>query len=610
MTKDAVYEEENEYLHKILSNIDYKINVMERKRKQAYDEAEAIGIPDLEDKSTKAKYVREYFEYGPKIEKLKELKETPHFGRMDLKLIEDDNVESLKMYIGEKGITDKDLKTLVFDWRSPVANLYYMQNQTTFSYNDTEYELKLKRQIDIEHGQLISCETTYEDGKTINVTDSFLLKVLEQKKNRNEFADIIRTIQSNQNNIIRESLSNNTIVQGVAGSGKTVVLLHRISYLIYNHPEIDSKRIIFITPSKIFKSKLEKINRSLALTDILMITIKEYYLEKIKRLLPNLKIKDVDDIETNQKLLEYLYSSKVDDLIEQELHNMLKDIKDIDFDNIFKSLNMINDKLKLALKNESWSTFEERDKLELEQKKVNSFLKKDIIKKILDNIYLSLKEQFSIKKTSWINNKIIDKAYAYLLLKIYVRYGFYFDNEYKYMFIDEMQDYSNLEITNIINLEKHPNINLYGDINQNILPYIPKKTINELKDLIRTNKRNNEVVYYELLQNYRNTRQITDYCNTFLETKMEPMGISSDEVLEHKGVLDIPKSIKENYSPEYIVLTNDIKIKNELPDYEVLSIKEAKGLEFSKVIVVDIDLNPIERYVGFTRTLDKLVVYN
>lgn len=609
MTKDAVYEEENEYLHKILNNIDYKIDVMEKQRKFAYDQAEAIGIPDKEDKGLKAKYIKEYFDYGPKIVKMKELKETPHFGRMDLKLIENDNVEHLRMYIGEKGITDKDLKTLVYDWRSPVANLYYMQNQTTFTYNETEYELKLKRQIDIEHGTLLSCETTYEDGKTINVTDSFLLKVLEQKKNRNEFADIIRTIQSNQNNIIRESLSNNTIVQGVAGSGKTVVLLHRISYLTYNHPEIDSNRIIFITPSKIFKSKLEKINRSLALTDILMITIKEYYLEKIKRLMPNLKIKDVDDIETNTELLEYLYSKDIDNLIEQELRNILKDIKDIDYDNIFKSLSMLNDKLKLSLKNESWQTFEERDILEEEQKKVNSFLKKDIIKKILDNIYQSLKEQFSIKKTSWINNKVIDKVYAYLLLKIYVRYGFYFDNEYKYMFIDEMQDYSNLEITNIINLEKNPNINLYGDINQNILPYIPKKTIEELKNLIKTNKRNNDVVYYELLQNYRNTRQITDYCNSFLETKMDPMGINSDEVIENINVKDIPKSIKENYSNEYVVLTNDSKIKKELPEYEVLTIKDAKGLEFSKVIVVDINLNSIERYVGFTRTLDKLVVY-
>lgn len=609
MTKDAVYEEENEYLHKILNNIDYKIDVMEKQRKFAYDQAEAIGIPDKEDKGLKAKYIKEYFDYGPKIVKMKELKETPHFGRMDLKLIENDNVEHLRMYIGEKGITDKDLKTLVYDWRSPVANLYYMQNQTTFTYNETEYELKLKRQIDIEHGTLLSCETTYEDGKTINVTDSFLLKVLEQKKNRNEFADIIRTIQSNQNNIIRESLSNNTIVQGVAGSGKTVVLLHRISYLTYNHPEIDSNRIIFITPSKIFKSKLEKINRSLALTDILMITIKEYYLEKIKRLMPNLKIKDVDDIETNTELLEYLYSKDIDNLIEQELRNILKDIKDIDYDNIFKSLSMLNDKLKLSLKNESWQTFEERDILEEEQKKVNSFLKKDIIKKILDNIYQSLKEQFSIKKTSWINNKVIDKVYAYLLLKIYVRYGFYYDNEYKYMFIDEMQDYSNLEITNIINLEKNPNINLYGDINQNILPYIPKKTIEELKNLIKTNKRNNDVVYYELLQNYRNTRQITDYCNSFLETKMDPMGINSDEVIENINVKDIPKSIKENYSNEYVVLTNDSKIKKELPEYEVLTIKDAKGLEFSKVIVVDINLNSIERYVGFTRTLDKLVVY-
>lgn len=615
MTKDAVFEEENMFLSHVLSNIDYKIEQMQIKREFSRQEAEDIGIPDLEDKGTKAKYIREYFEYGPKIEALKELKQVPHFGRMDLKLVEDDKVESLNMYIGEKGITDKDLKTLVYDWRSPVANLYYMANQTTFKYNDTEYELKLKRQIDIEDSKLISCQTTYEDGKTINVTDNFLLKVLEQKKNRNEFADIIRTIQANQNNIIRESINNNAIVQGVAGSGKTVVLLHRISYLTYNHPEIDSKRIIFITPSKIFKTKLEKINRSLALTDILMITIKEYYLSKIKKYIPSLKIKDVVDDNELEPLKE-LYSEdmlhKIDNIIKEELKeldDLLKSIgQKIDYENIFKSLNFIHEKIKTSLKLETWNTFEERDLLEKIKSKITPFIKKDILKRFIDIIYNNIKEEHNLKRKSWINNKEISKVYAYLLIYIYHKYGFYIDNEYKYIFLDEMQDYANNEIKTIINIEKNPNINLYGDINQNIIPYIPKKTIDELKELIKNNRTNNEVVYYELLQNYRNTREITDYCNVFLETKMQPMGINSDPVLEIT-TNDIVSDIKNKFSTEYIVLTNDKKITKELNNYEVLSIKEAKGLEFSKVIVIDQNLNPIERYVGFTRTLDKLVVY-
>ena len=153
-----------------------------------------------------------------------------HFGRMDFTLEEEQKRENLIMYLGEKGIANKEGRIIVYDWRSPVGNLYYMNNQDEFRYNDITYELLLKRQIDIDKAKLQGVYETFRKGNDLNVTDNFLLKVLESKKNRNEFTDIIKTIQGNQNGIIRDDINTNTIVQGVAGSGKTVVLLHRLSY--------------------------------------------------------------------------------------------------------------------------------------------------------------------------------------------------------------------------------------------------------------------------------------------------------------------------------------------------------------------------------------------
>lgn len=166
-----------------------------------------------------------------------EYKDMPYFGRLDLDRENATGFESYTNYIGKKGLTiGADVE--IVDWRSPVGSCYYAQNQTSFTIWGGTYSLALRRALNIKSGKLIDCRTEY-DGSTVtlegDVIDPFLLTVLKDKRRQNRLTDIIRSIQANQNDIIRKPLSESFIVQGCAGSGKTMILLHRLSYLKFNN---------------------------------------------------------------------------------------------------------------------------------------------------------------------------------------------------------------------------------------------------------------------------------------------------------------------------------------------------------------------------------------
>ena len=546
---------ENKYLDKVLERVNELKDMVIKDRDYYLKEVEEMGIPDLEQKGYFKKCKELAFKANEKYVALNELEKNTHFGRMDLTLNEDNHTENLVMYIGEKSI-NKGIENLVYDWRSPVGNLYYMSNQEDYKYKDTIYNLNLKRQIDISNSKINNIYDTFVRGRNLNVTDYFLMKVLNDKKNRNEFVDIIKTIQSNQNSIIRDELNTNSIVQGVAGSGKTVVLLHRLSYLLYNYPEMDRNKLLFITPSTIFKSKLSNINRSLSLTTIKMITMEDYYLEKINYHLPSIKINRVEKDNFKIDMLEFIYSK--------------------DYPNYLQSF-------------------------------IKDYTKKSDIKLIMDNIFKDLKNKFNLKNKNYIINKRTTKAFAFTILMLYKLMNFKYYTDYLYMFIDEMQDYGYEEIRLISKMEKNAKLNLYGDVEQAILPFIKKKEINELIDFL--NQLRDNVKTYFLNENYRNSKEITNYCNKFLNVTMTPMGINSNPVSEIK-VDNYIDYIKNHFDKSHVIIGNDIKDIEELCyiGYEAYTVSQAKGLEFSKVVVMENNFNNVLKYVSYTRTLDKLFI--
>lgn len=158
--------------------------------------------------------------------------EKPYFGRVDYRETENGRTENL--YIGKNGITRNRTDVLIVDWRAPVSSIYYENELGAGSYfvpevGEIKVDLALKRTFDVNGGKLLG----YYDNDAV-ATDELLVKYLSQNKDV-VLGDIISTIQKEQNEIIRESPYCDVIVQGVAGSGKTTVAMHRISYILYNY---------------------------------------------------------------------------------------------------------------------------------------------------------------------------------------------------------------------------------------------------------------------------------------------------------------------------------------------------------------------------------------
>ena len=158
----------------------------------------------------------------------------PYFGRIDFW---DETLQKEEaLYIGRGGIAKDTTHQVVVDWRAPVANAYYENGLGECSYHapdgrELPIRLDLKRTYEIDNGRLLD----YFDTEVI-ANDELLTKYLAKNKQA-VLGEIIATIQKEQNDIIRKTPYHNIIVQGVAGSGKTTVAMHRISFILYNYAE-------------------------------------------------------------------------------------------------------------------------------------------------------------------------------------------------------------------------------------------------------------------------------------------------------------------------------------------------------------------------------------
>mgnify|MGYP001108827202 CR=1 FL=1 len=158
----------------------------------------------------------------------------PYFGRIDFW---DETLQKEEaLYIGRGGIAKDTTHQVVVDWRAPVANAYYENGLGECSYHapdgsELPIRLDLKRTYEIDQGKLLD----YFDTEVI-ANDELLTKYLAKNKQA-VLGEIIATIQKEQNDIIRKTPYHNIIVQGVAGSGKTTVAMHRISFILYNYAE-------------------------------------------------------------------------------------------------------------------------------------------------------------------------------------------------------------------------------------------------------------------------------------------------------------------------------------------------------------------------------------
>lgn len=196
----------------------------------------------------------------------------PYFARIDF--TSEDDGKTSTIYIGKNGVM-KDADIIVTDWRAPISSLYYDAEVGDCSFEAPSGTIKgkmsLKRQYEIESGEL----QEYFDVDLVS-QDSLLQKYLNSN-NDARLKSIVSTIQKEQNDVIRRKVNDNIIVQGVAGSGKTTVALHRIAYLVYNYiKNIKQNQYLVIGPNPVFLKYIKSVLPELDVNGVEQWTYEEF----------------------------------------------------------------------------------------------------------------------------------------------------------------------------------------------------------------------------------------------------------------------------------------------------------------------------------------------
>ena len=326
-SNDSVFIEEQNHLDEVEYKIDVKICDCVNDIKKRNNDLKDYIVYSPSDLDQKLCLIQYYNDSKDERDFFVGSKDSPYFARMDL---ESKRVGTESIYIGKAGIKIGD-SILVFDWRSPVGQHYYMKNQRNFEANGISYELTLRRALEIEKATLLSYNTEFDVTNKVtlkgDIVDPFLVTVLQSKRNVKKLTDIIRTIQENQNSIINLPKDESFILQGCAGSGKTMILLHRLSYLIYNNPNMDLNTIKIITPNRFFDLHINDLSKELGIDNIKRVTVEEFYVELIKRFTTNLKVTSDVFSESNihYDLLRTVYSSEFVEDIKTDYDNYYND---------------------------------------------------------------------------------------------------------------------------------------------------------------------------------------------------------------------------------------------------------------------------------------------
>lgn len=262
-------QEEIEYLDRILRKLEWAVQQVDNSTKQfskefrqneeyLYDQRS--GMDDADRVSAGQSFKRMAFHGESNIaskRRLNKLIESPYFGRIDF--VREGSNERLPIYIGVHSFNDRTQGTyLIYDWRAPVASMFYDFELGNAWYQTPAGEMKgvieLRRQYRIRKGKM-----EYMIENDVNIQDDVLQKELSQSSD-DKMKNIVATIQRDQNVIIRNETSRVLIIQGVAGSGKTSIAIHRIAFLLYHFRDsIASKDILIISPNKVFSDYISSV---------------------------------------------------------------------------------------------------------------------------------------------------------------------------------------------------------------------------------------------------------------------------------------------------------------------------------------------------------------
>lgn len=601
---------------------------------------------------------------GNYFQKLFRIQNNPYFGAITFK--SGDNSD--KIYIGITHVED-DEKYYVHDWRAPISSMFY-----DYGVGNAEYEspsgkisgeITNKRQFKIEQGNLIRVF-----DNSINIDDDMLQEVLSTSSNE-KMKNIVNTIQQEQNLIIRNTEDRNLIVQGIAGSGKTSVALHRIAFLLYKIENLKSNNILIFSPNQIFSEYISNVLPELGEDNTMQTTFHDFLKTFIN------EYKEVESFtsfverfykyeELNPLLVKYKQSDEIINDLNKYITDFVNNIEFVN-DLLTHDFDIAKDELNYLLK-DRYSKFNLLDRINsiaericrdyYKGKKhkfmsVRALLIKNLnykfdYKDIYKNFFYS--KYFINGYNGEISNNEINKItrsktinYEDACLFVYIKgllEGFEYKGLIKEVVIDEAQDYSKLQYIIIKNIFKKSSFTILSDINQTINPYYKYNSLKVLCELFGDSK------YLELTKTYRSSQEIIEYTNKILNlnyvsairkaNKREVLFRSEKGNLKEQLIMDINMLLHDKFSIA-IITKNDNeakKIYDLLKDkYEYLRLLNsntvdfdkrlvivpvyiAKGLEFDASIIytnIDDKYTSDEKYlyyVACTRTQHQLIVYN
>lgn len=557
--------------------------------------------------------VNQYETNVKNIDKLEKLVVKPYFARVDFKF--DDNSTLEKIYIGRYPLIDEDtFEWLVYDWRAPISSLFYRYGTGRAFYEapagNISGDISLKRQYEISEGNL----KFYFDAD-MQILDDFLREMLAHNAS-NQMKSIIETIQKDQDMIIRNISSDLMMVQGVAGSGKTSVALHRVAYLMYQglNQKLSSQDIIIISPNTLFESYISHVLPELGEENVKSFLFDELYemifdqeFQRKNEMYESLLTSYGEDHEIVKRSLEFKMSNEYTKVLDK------LDIQEyMPIESIIATYNLL-------FTDEDYFRYLTRDC------EINNL--DDIRKYTINNMYRG--------KTGYEDASAI--VYLYLKANGYEEYRLI-----KHVVVDEAQDYYPLHFQILRIMFPNAKFTVLGDVNQTIAKHENISFYDMVRDVFK--KRKSNLVSME--KSFRCTHQILDFSRRFIDMNIESFSRDGE----------VPQIIKRNHDTDFESLRNEIKACKEagyksigihckteekakrlfemledkaeielilshtnssLTGTFILPIYLSKGLEFDVAILWDVDhINYNTRedrqllYIGCTRALHRLTLFH
>ena len=309
ITSGEVFNLERDHLKEVESQIESEISSIEAQSDYVNPHETLTGGYD-DGNLAWAKYTSEV-RYGKRLGELRSYTSKPYSYRVDISL----DGKSETYYIGAADIL-LDGRKQVISANSDFGHELINYQTIKVKKNGREYGIKLTRQFDIDNEILYGYVNLRTDEDIIfksGITDPFLIRVLNMRKRQHNLTDIFVTIQENQNRIVNTGFEKNIIVQGCAGSGKTMVLLHRLSSLNYKQRDFDfSKDALILTPNDQFTLHIKGLAEELQIGNIQRASVEQYYIDTLLRYSPEFELdsKVSSEMIVRQSFVDYVYSNQ------------------------------------------------------------------------------------------------------------------------------------------------------------------------------------------------------------------------------------------------------------------------------------------------------------